>query len=70
MGKVFERHPKLRFGIAECGSTWLGPCVERMDLWSDFMNKVGVKYAMKPSRSSVASGRMLNSGSLALPKPI
>ena len=49
MGKVFERHPKLRFGIVECGSTWVGPCVERMDLWCDFMAKVGVKYAMKPS---------------------
>jgi predicted TIM-barrel fold metal-dependent hydrolase len=49
MGKVFERHPKLRFGIAECGSTWVGPCVERMDLWCDFMNKIGVKYDSKPS---------------------
>ncbi|MGE0388368.1 MAG: amidohydrolase family protein [Gammaproteobacteria bacterium] len=49
MGKVFERHPNLRFGITELGSTWLGPCVERMDLWSEFMAKVGVKYAMKPS---------------------
>ncbi|MGE0384112.1 MAG: amidohydrolase family protein [Gammaproteobacteria bacterium] len=49
MGKVFERHPKLRFGIVEHGSTWLGPCVERMDLWADFMARVGVHYEMKPS---------------------
>lgn len=49
MGKVFERHPRLRFGIVECGSTWLGPCVERMDTWCDFMTKVGVKYDLKPS---------------------
>jgi predicted TIM-barrel fold metal-dependent hydrolase len=49
MGKVFERHPKLRFGIVECGSSWVGPCVERMDLWADFMNKIGVNYKMKPS---------------------
>lgn len=49
MGKVFERHPELRFGIVECGSSWLGPCVERMDLWSDFMARVGVTYELKPS---------------------
>ena len=49
MGKVFESHPKLRFGIVECGSTWVGPCVERMDLWCDFMARVGVRYELKPS---------------------
>ena len=49
MGKVFERFPRLRFGIIECSANWLGPCVERMDLWVDFMAKVGVKYPMKPS---------------------
>ena len=49
MGKVFERFPHLAFGIIELGASWLGPAVERMDLWSDFMNKVGVKYDMKPS---------------------
>ena len=49
MGKVFERFPRLRFGIIECAANWLGPCVERMDLWVDFMAKVGVKYPMKPS---------------------
>jgi predicted TIM-barrel fold metal-dependent hydrolase len=49
MGKVFERHPRLRFGVVECGSAWLGPCVERMDLWCDFMARIGVHYKMKPS---------------------
>jgi len=49
MGKVFERHPTLRFGVTELGASWLGPCVERMDLWSDFMAKIGVKYSLKPS---------------------
>lgn len=49
MGKVFERFPKLRFGIIELSAAWVGPAVERMDLWADFMNKVGVKYSMKPS---------------------
>ncbi|MGE0386534.1 MAG: amidohydrolase family protein [Gammaproteobacteria bacterium] len=49
MGKVFERFPRLRFGIIEFGASWLGPCVERMDLWSKFMNRIGTKYNLKPS---------------------
>lgn len=49
MGGVFERHPNLRFGIIELGAKWIGPCVERMDLWTDFMAKVGKSYPMKPS---------------------
>ena len=49
MGSVFERFPKLRFGIVELGASWLGPMVERMDLWAEFMGKVGRKYSMKPS---------------------
>jgi predicted TIM-barrel fold metal-dependent hydrolase len=51
MGKVFDRFPKLRFGIIESSAAWVGPCVERMDLWSTFMNKVGVKYDIKPSET-------------------
>lgn len=49
MGKIFDRFPRLRFGIIESSAAWVGPCVERMDLWSTFMNKVGVKYETKPS---------------------
>ena len=49
MGSVFERFPRLRFGIIECAASWLGPMVERMDTWAEFMGKVGRKYAMKPS---------------------
>ena len=49
MGGVFERFPRLRFGIIEFGSGWIGPCVERMDLWTDFLAKVGRSYPMKPS---------------------
>jgi predicted TIM-barrel fold metal-dependent hydrolase len=50
MGRVFERHPKLMFGILEFGTTWVGPCVERMDKWADFQVKVvGRKFEMKPS---------------------
>ncbi|MGE0387140.1 MAG: amidohydrolase family protein [Gammaproteobacteria bacterium] len=49
MGKVFERFPRLRFAIIEFGTTWVGPACERMDLWANFMNRVGVRYDMKPS---------------------
>ena len=49
MGSVFERFPKLRFGIIELAASWVGPCVERMDLWVEFMGKVGRKYPMRPS---------------------
>jgi len=49
MGKVFERFPKLRFGIIELSAEWVGAAAERMDSWVDFMAKVGVTYEMKPS---------------------
>lgn len=33
MGGVFERHPRLRFGAAEIGASWLGPLAVTLDLW-------------------------------------
>lgn len=50
MGRVFERFPRLRFGIFEFGTAWIGPCVERMDMWAGFQAKVlGRKFEMMPS---------------------
>ena len=49
MGSVFERFPRLRFGVIELGASWLGPMVERMDTWAEFMGKVGRKYTLRPS---------------------
>lgn len=49
MGGVFERFPGLRFGIIECGASWLGPMVERMDQHIELLAKVGVTYPLKPS---------------------
>jgi uncharacterized protein len=49
MGKVFERFPRLRFGVIEVGASWVGPMCERMDLHAKLMAKVGITYAMKPS---------------------
>jgi predicted TIM-barrel fold metal-dependent hydrolase len=36
IGGVFERHPRLRFGVIECGAQWLGPLVERMEMLWDY----------------------------------
>lgn len=49
MGRVFERFPRLRFGVIECGASWTGPMCDRMDHFSEIMAKVGIKYSMKPS---------------------
>ncbi len=48
MGGVFERFPKLAFGVIECGASWVGPMCERMDAHADLMAKVGFTYSMKP----------------------
>lgn len=49
MGKVFERFPRLRFGVIEVGASWVGPMCERMDLHAKLMAKVGITYTLKPS---------------------
>ena len=49
MGKVFERFPRLRFGVIEVGASWVGPMCERMDLHAKLMAKVGITYSLKPS---------------------
>lgn len=49
MGGVFERFPKLAFGVIEVGAGWLGPLCERMDQHADLMAKVGITYPLKPS---------------------
>jgi len=59
MGGVFERFPRLRFGILEFSTGWIGPACERMDTWAEFLAKVGKKYDLKPSefvRRNVRAG--------------
>ena len=59
MGGVFERFPRLRFGILEFGTAWIGKACERMDTWADFLAKVGKTYELKPSefvRRNVRAG--------------
>jgi predicted TIM-barrel fold metal-dependent hydrolase len=33
LGAVFERHPRLRFCVAETSADWIGPLAYRMDMW-------------------------------------
>lgn len=35
MGGVFHRHPTLRFGVVECGASWIGPLAEYLDFSAD-----------------------------------
>jgi predicted TIM-barrel fold metal-dependent hydrolase len=50
VGGVFERHPRLRFGIIEAGADWIGPLADHLDLWaSRFTTQLGKIITMKPS---------------------
>jgi predicted TIM-barrel fold metal-dependent hydrolase len=70
MGSVFDRFPRLRFGIIELGASWIGPAVERMDLWAEFMGKVGRKYDLKPSEYIARNVRATPFWNENLPKMI
>jgi predicted TIM-barrel fold metal-dependent hydrolase len=51
MGGVFERHPELRFGAIELGSSWLGPLAEHLDVWAagPFRKRMATILSMAPS---------------------
>ena len=40
VGGVFERHPRLRFGVIELCAYWVGPLMRRLDLWWGLDKKV------------------------------
>ena len=48
IGGVFERHPRLRLGIIECGASWLGPLCERMDMVWDYFGQTR-KLSRRPT---------------------
>jgi predicted TIM-barrel fold metal-dependent hydrolase len=53
VGGVFERHPRLRFGVIETGAYWLGPLCENMDMWYEHSASFGnEKTARLPRRPS------------------
>jgi predicted TIM-barrel fold metal-dependent hydrolase len=50
LGGVFERHPRLRFGIIECAAHWVGPLADSVDLWGEqFKPRLSKTLSMKPS---------------------
>lgn len=50
-GGVFDRHPRLRFGIQELGGHWIGAMGQGLDLWGEFTQTKpwATKLKMKPS---------------------
>jgi len=40
LGGVLERFPRLRVGVIEQGSSWLGPLAESLDMWARDMYSV------------------------------
>lgn len=49
LGGVFERFPRLRFGVIECSAWWVGPLAERMDIISEVFAKRLTSLSMRPS---------------------
>ena len=50
LGGVFERHPRLRLGVVECGAHWVGPLAEKLDLWGGlFQSRLKGTLSMRPS---------------------
>lgn len=50
LGGVFERHPRLRFGVIEAGAGWFGPLADSLDRWAVAYSARMAKYlSMKPS---------------------
>ena len=50
LGGVFERHPRLRFGVIECGSQWVGPLAENLNMWAGvFSRRMAKVLSMRPS---------------------
>lgn len=48
-GGVFERFPRLRFGIIEFGAQWFGPMAERLDANAGLMARVNRALPLSPS---------------------
>lgn len=51
LGGVFERHPRLRFGVIELSASWIGPLAERLDMWvtRQFSSRFSTVLSMLPS---------------------
>jgi len=50
LGAVFERVPKLRFGVLEFGAQWVGATATNLDIWAgQFERRLSGVLSMKPS---------------------
>lgn len=50
LGGVFERFPRLRFGVIELGAGWLGPLTERLDqIAVIYRQRMSQTLSLKPS---------------------
>jgi predicted TIM-barrel fold metal-dependent hydrolase len=58
LGGVFERHPALRFGIAELTAGWVGPFGQRLDDTVKQFRSRYAGYSMRPSERLAANLRV------------
>jgi predicted TIM-barrel fold metal-dependent hydrolase len=49
LGAVPQRHPNLRFGFIETGSTWIPPILAQLDRTVKGVGESSIKYEMLPS---------------------
>jgi hypothetical protein len=49
VGAVFERHPKLRFGVIELGAYWLGELCYSLDMW----HRIGAKGFVEEGKNYI-----------------
>jgi predicted TIM-barrel fold metal-dependent hydrolase len=48
LGGVFERFPRLRFGVIETGASWVGPLAERLDDWCKVYPRQAAQVLERP----------------------
>ncbi|ATE63191.1 amidohydrolase family protein [Rhizorhabdus dicambivorans] len=59
LGGVFERFPRLRFGVIECGSHWVAPFADALDMWcTQFDRRLTDVLKLKPSEYLARSVRV------------
>jgi predicted TIM-barrel fold metal-dependent hydrolase len=60
LGGVFERHPRLRFGVIEYGSKWFGPLIDSLDMWAKDVYNVRLEpfISMLPSEYAARNIRV------------
>lgn len=57
-GGVFERHPRLRFGVIELGSMWIGPFADLLDSRMEQSKRLRQSLSSKPSETIARNVRV------------